>query len=137
MIAYLDSSVVLRLILGQPGAIGGSGLAAAVASQLGRVECLRTLDRLQVMGKLDPNALASRREATYRLLDRFRLVPLGNDVLDRAAQPFPTALGTLDAIHLATAVLFRERREANLHLATHDTALGLAARAVGFEVVGS
>jgi hypothetical protein len=45
-------------------------------------------------------------------------------------------LGTLDALHLATAVLWREMSRADLVMATHDTALGLAARAHGFPVVG-
>jgi hypothetical protein len=29
-------------------------------------------------------------------------------ILSRAAQPFPTSLGTLDAVHLATALACRE-----------------------------
>lgn len=57
-------------------------------------------------------------------------------VLARAAQPFPTELGTLDAIHLATALLWRERAGVDLVMATHDVALGTAARASGLSVVG-
>ena len=49
----------------------------------------------------------------------------------------PTELGTLDALHLATAVLWREMSRADLVMATHDTALGLAAPAHGFPVVGT
>jgi len=52
------------------------------------------------------------------------------------SQPLPVALGTLDAIHLATALLWREQSAARLVMATHDAALGLAARSVGFRVVG-
>jgi hypothetical protein len=52
-----------------------------------------------------------------------------------AAQPMPTELGTLDALPLATAVLWREMWRVDLVMATHDTALGLAARAHGFPVV--
>jgi prevent-host-death family protein len=47
-----------------------------------------------------------------------------------------SASGTLDAIHLATALLWRERSDADLLMATHDATLGLAARAVGFRVIG-
>jgi hypothetical protein len=46
------------------------------------------------------------------------------------------ALGTLDAIHLATAMLWQESRGSSLFMATHDTALALAARASGLRVVG-
>jgi hypothetical protein len=38
-------------------------------------------------------------------LGHWKLVDLDTTVLERAAQPMPTELGTLDAIHLATAVL--------------------------------
>jgi len=57
-------------------------------------------------------------------------------VLERAAQPMPTELGTLDAIHLATALLWREMTRVNLVMATHDGALALGAQAHGLPVVG-
>jgi hypothetical protein len=57
-------------------------------------------------------------------------------VLSRASQPLPTPLGTLDAIHLATALIWRERMGALPTMATHATALGLAARTFGFDVRG-
>jgi hypothetical protein len=57
-------------------------------------------------------------------------------VLSRAGEPLPTPLGTLDAIHLASALTWRERMGALPMMATHDAALGLAARAFGFEVRG-
>jgi hypothetical protein len=57
-------------------------------------------------------------------------------VLTRAAHPMPTELGTLDAIHLATALLWRERTGAAIVMATHDVALATAARASGLPVVG-
>ena len=48
----------------------------------------------------------------------------------------PTELGTLDAIHLATALLWRDQTQTQLVMATHDTALALAATAHGLQVVG-
>ena len=57
-------------------------------------------------------------------------------VLTRASQPLPTPLGTLDAIHLATALLWQEKERKELVMATHDTALGIAARACGLRVAG-
>jgi hypothetical protein len=48
----------------------------------------------------------------------------------------PTELGTLHAIHLATALLWREAERADLVMATHDVALGLAAQAHGLVVAG-
>ena len=137
MIAYVDSSVILRRILGQAGALREwKHLETPVASALVEVECLRTLDRLRIAGSIDDHRVSGWREAVYRLLGEAELVEVTRSVLARAAQPMPTALGTLDAIHLATALLWRERGASALVMATHDEALATAARASGFAVVG-
>ena len=39
-------------------------------------------------------------------------------------------------MHLATALIWRDRMESVPIIATHDTALGLAARTFGFDVLG-
>ena len=57
-------------------------------------------------------------------------------VLKRAAQPMPTELGAVDAIHLATALLWKEMTKGDLVMATHDGALALGAKAHGLRVVG-
>jgi predicted nucleic acid-binding protein len=137
VIAYLDSSVVLRLALGQPDALSEwNEVDEGVTSALTEVECLRTLDRLRLLEGLSDEQVALRREAIYALFETVSVVDISRLVLERAAQPLPTTLGTLDAIHLATARLWRERAAHELVLATHDTALAVAARAVGMAVVG-
>ncbi|MGH8503184.1 MAG: PIN domain-containing protein [Gammaproteobacteria bacterium] len=138
MIAYIDSSVLLRLILGQRDKLKEwKTIKAGVASALVEVECLKTLDRLRLRAGISDEQLAVRRESVFRVLQEFEVVEPGTAVLSRASQPFPTPLGTLDAIHLATAILWRERGAADLVLATHDAALGIAGRACGFQVVGT
>lgn len=138
MIAYLDSSVLLRVILRQPDALKKwRKVRTGVASALVEVECLRTLDRFRLVHRLADEAIARRRETVYRLLEAVEVVELTPAVLSRAAQPFPTSLGTLDAIHLATAILWAERSGENLIMATHDVTLATAARACGLEVVGT
>lgn len=138
MIAYIDSSVVLRVVLGQPGKLAEwKRITTGVASGLIEVECLRTLDRLQVAGQLTAQVAAVRREAIYRVIGALELVELSSAVLHRAAQPMPAPLGTLDAIHLATAEMWRESREKEIVFATHDHALALGARACGFKVIGA
>lgn len=69
-------------------------------------------------------------------VDGFSLVPIGRPVLERAAEPFPTTLGSLDAIHMASALLVRADFD-DLVFATHDEELALAARAEGFRVHGT
>ncbi|MHC4547562.1 MAG: PIN domain-containing protein [Planctomycetota bacterium] len=138
MIAYLDSSVILRVVLGQPGLLREwRNVRDGVASALAEVECLRTLDRLRLREGLTDRELARRREAVFALLQEMTVVEPTRPVLSRASQPLPTPLGTLDAIHLATALLWRENRSPDLVLATHDEALALAGRACGLLVVGT
>jgi predicted nucleic acid-binding protein len=137
VIAYLDSSVLLRKVLGQPGVLKAWGtIRTGVASALTETECLRTLDRLRPRAGLTDRELARRREAVFRLLESIELVEVTAPVLARAAQPLPTELGTLDAIHLSTALLWREQTRSDLVMATHDGALATAARACGLAVVG-
>lgn len=137
MIAYIDSSVILRMVLGQPQRLREwSRIDNAVASVLVEVECLRTLDRLRLRASLHDEALSARRAAVYDVMSRIDVVEITRPVLERATLPLPTVVGTLDAIHLATAQLWREDAEHELVIATHDVALAVAARAVGFRVVG-
>jgi uncharacterized protein len=136
MIAYVDSSVLLRIVLGQKQRLKQwASIDRALASALIEVECLRTLDRLRHRAGLSDEALVIRREAVYHLTREMDIVELSPAVLSRASQPLPTPLRTLDAIHLATALLWHERFS-ELVMATHDKTLGLAARACGLSVVG-
>jgi predicted nucleic acid-binding protein len=63
------------------------------------------------------------------------VVRLNRAVLDRAGEPFPTLIRTLDAIHLASALLVRLRFPA-MRFATHDGDLAAAALAEGVPVLG-
>jgi predicted nucleic acid-binding protein len=138
VIAYVDSSVLLRLALSQAGALEEwSSVSRAVASALVEVECLRSIDRLRLTRRLDDREVAVRRQAIFRLLDTMEVVEPTRPILARAAQPLPTQLGTLDAIHLATASLWLEQNSLALTMATHDEALAIAARAIGLDVVGA
>jgi predicted nucleic acid-binding protein len=138
VIAYLDSSVILRVLLGQTGAlVEWKSITLGVTSDLAEVECLRTIDRLKVLGELTAEQAASQREAIYRTMEALEVVEISSAVLRRASQSAPTPLGTIDAIHLATADMWREAGGKELVMATHDRALALAARASGFRIVGA
>jgi len=134
---YVDSSVVVRLVLGQPGQLAEwASIEMAISSELTRVECMRTIDRTARRAQLDVETVAERRSAALELLSRFIMIPISTAIVDRAADPFPTTLGSLDAIHLASAI--EARRELGpLTMATHDAELALAAVSMGFEVVGA
>ena len=137
MIAYVDASVLLRVALGQPDALGEwRGIQQGVSSALVMTESLRTLDRLRLRANLTDVQVASRRATILALVGSLELVEVDANVLERAAQPMPTELGTLDAIHLATALLWKEMTQLDLVMATHDGALALGAQAHGLPVVG-
>ena len=100
------------------------------------MECLRTLDRLKSREGIADSEIATRREAVFRLVEEMEIVEPTRPVHARASQPLPTPLGTFDAIHLATALLWQEKERKDLVMATHDMALGIAARACGLRVAG-
>jgi predicted nucleic acid-binding protein len=137
MIAYVDASAVLRIVLGQPGMLANwRGIRTGVSSRLAEVECLRALDWLRLRSAVKDDEIALRREALSDFLNAIEIIEISYPILARASQPLPTELGTLDSIHLATALLWREMNQADLVMATHDQALGLAARACGLRVLG-
>jgi predicted nucleic acid-binding protein len=138
MIVYLDSSILLRRLLGQPRSLREWRLVrTGVSSRIAEVEGLRTLDRLRLQAGLPDDRIASLREGLYHILGSLEIVEVTRAVLTRAAQPSPTIVGTLDAVHLSSALLWRERTGKNLALATHDEALALSARAHGFKTLGT
>jgi uncharacterized protein len=61
------------------------------------------------------------------LLHRLALLELSPPVLARALDPFPVAVRTLDALHLASIEFLRAQRQA-MTLATYDTRMRDAAR---------
>jgi uncharacterized protein len=138
MIAYVDSSVLLRVALGQPNALPEwRDIERGVSSALVTTESLRTLDRVRLRVDLSDIEVARRRATILSLIDSLELVEIDSVVLERAAQPMPTELGTLDAIHLASALLWKDAFGADPVMATHDKALALAAQAHGLKVLGS
>ena len=137
MTAYVDTSALLRLVLRESGALEElRSYDSLVSSELIAVESCRTIDRLRLQGSLTTEEAAVRLGVIVEWLEAIDLVLLRSPVLARASDPLPTPLGTLDALHLATALVWRDRLGLPLIVATHDPALGLAARTFGFEVRG-
>jgi hypothetical protein len=112
--------------LGQPDILPEwPRIQRGVSSALVTIESLRTLDRLRLRAKLADAEVARRRATILAIIDSLEVVDIDSVVLDRAAQPMPTELGTLNAIHLATARLWKEMTRVDLVMATHDGALAL------------
>jgi hypothetical protein len=94
------------------------------------------IDRLRNHGVLTMDEAAERIGVVNQWLEAVDLVLLRPPVLSRASEPMPMPLGTLDAIHLATALIWRDRLGPLPQLVTHDATLGAAARGFGFDVRG-
>ena len=136
MIVYLDTSVVLRVLFGEPNPLPIWGKwNKAYSSILLRIEALRTIDRLRLFGDITDSELADLTQEIQTVFETLYIVRLTDSILQRASESFPTVVGTLDAFHLSTALAIREYEALNL-LLTHDQQLGTTARSLGFEVVG-
>ncbi len=72
---------------------------------------------------------ASHDEGAWQLLGRISFVELSPLVLERALEPFPEPVRTLDALHLASTQFLRERRM-DVHLASYDRRMRAAAKAL-------
>ena len=109
MTAYVDASVLLRVALRQPDSLPDwKRINRGVSSALILTECLRTLDRLKLRARLPDSEVAIRRATILSLVASLEIVEIDSVILNRAGQPMPTELGTLDAIHLATAILWKD-----------------------------
>jgi predicted nucleic acid-binding protein len=136
MTVYIDSSVILRILFREPNPVEVWGKwDSAFSSNLWRVEALRTVDRLRLSGDLSDEDVADLVREIRIVHETLAIYPLSERILQRASESFPTVVGILDAIHLATALAIREVEPIDL-LLTHDGQLGTAARSVGFTVIG-
>jgi hypothetical protein len=131
MIAYVDSSVLLRSRWGMSIPSGVAETASRIIA-LSRW-CLRTLERLRLRSAISDREVAIRRESSPS--------PESVEIVSRQARfsrsrPMLLRAGTLDMIHLVTAFSGASQRT-DLVMATHDAALGTAARSCGLRVIGT
>ncbi len=137
MIAYIDSSVLLRFVLDQPDPLSDLlRIEGRVTSLVAEVECLRAVESARTRGQLDMDESADRRRLVHAYLRRMRRLPVTASVLRRAGEAYPLPVKSLDAIHLASALLLRDREARDLVFATHDRQLGRLAAVMDFPVIG-
>jgi hypothetical protein len=133
---YVDSSVVLRHILNGDQSLGGISAEVAGSSDLIVIECQRVLQRERMTGHLDDHQFAEAVAQLDAVVERLALIEMGPAVKRRAAGPFPTVIGTLDAIHLASAILWQDMEPSpDFRILTLDRQLALCARSLGFTVL--
>lgn len=119
---YLDTSAALAHLLVEerhpPAALWG---ATVVSSRLLQYEVWSVVN---AKGLRETHA-----HAVQELLGRVAFLEMIPEVLQRAGEPFPKPLRTLDALHLASA-LFLRGEGLEVELATYDDRMRAAARAL-------
>ena len=130
---YLDSTYVIRRLLGvgQPSEFWGKW-KKAYASALMRTECFRAANLLRLSGKLDDAGRARLGSWIETVCSTVVMVPVTDEIVRRAANPSPVAVGTLQAIHLATMQELESVHHVRCALASADDGLVQAAKALGF-----
>ena len=137
MICYVDSSVLLRYLFGVDKRFTETSVCEAVgSSRLLQVECARVIERCRLTGALDDRQTAETHRLLVRLLESLHIIEITPAILDRASQSYPTVVGTLDALHLASALEWRSTR-ADLFLLTDDSQMETCALALGINMWGS
>ena len=123
---YLDSSVVLARLLAEDRRPAETLWAEFLGSS--------RLLQYEVWTRLHARGLGqSHGGAAKMVLAKVAFLELAPDVLARALEPFPVALRTLDALHLATIEYLRGQG-AEVELASYDERLLAGARALGIAV---
>ena len=106
---YLETSTLVAWMFGEPRAAEAqSAIDAAttvVTSDLTHLETARVLLRGERDGQLTEGQAQRLRGQLRRIGEGWVRIALFDDVLERAARPFPVEpVRTLDALHLATAL---------------------------------
>lgn len=106
-----------------------------LASSLTLIECERVLIRAVVTGLLREALAAERRAALARASEHWIVFEVDAEVMERARRPFPEEpIRTLDAIHLATAVVARPLVP-DLALLSLDERCRRSAKQMGFSLL--
>ncbi|MBN2341508.1 MAG: type II toxin-antitoxin system VapC family toxin [Deltaproteobacteria bacterium] len=136
MVAYLDSSVLLQHVL-----CGDSSISKAfqhdsvISSELLNIECMRVIHRYRLTGALNDAGFVEAMRRVNQVLDGVSIVGLSDTVRVRAGESFPVVVKTLDALHLATAIIFQQKRpESAVSIFSYDQTLNRCAQALGFHV---
>ena len=134
MVGYLDSSVVLRHILqGESAVRHALACGRVVSSELLEIECRRVIHRYRMDGDLDDDGFVQVVERLERVLAGVSVLALSRSVKKRAMDSFPVSVKTLDALHLASALVFSAAEpDETVLMFSHDAAMNRCAKALGF-----
>jgi hypothetical protein len=126
---YIDGSVALAQLLTQDHALPETIWWQPLISS-------RLLE-YEVWNRIHARGLArSHGDAARALIAGVALIELAPPVLARALEPYPAAVRTLDALHLASIEFLRSRRQ-KVEVASLDPRLLAGARSLGIPIYPS
>ena len=136
MNVYAESSAVLTWLLDEPAAEDVvptlSAADVVYTSDLTLVECDRAFIRGVALGEIGEVEAERRRGELASAAAHWSMVAVSDEVLRRARRAFPAEpLRTLDALHLASALLVRSAAP-DLTVLTLDDRIRRNGRALGF-----
>jgi predicted nucleic acid-binding protein len=120
-VIYVDSSVLLADLFAEPR----SPPDTLWDEDSSRLLTYEVWNRINAYGLMISHSNRAR-----GLLARVNLTEMSDAALARALEPFPVAVRTLDALHLATIEFLRNQGE-SVTLASYDNRLLTAAQALG------
>lgn len=126
---YLDTSALVKLVVAEAES---DALSAYLRSHPDDAAFTSALARTELLRAVAAGGVAAVTEAR-RLLDSLDTVALSRSLLDHAGTLPPTHLRTLDAIHLAAALLAGSDLRAVI---TYDNRMSEAAAVLGMPAVG-
>ena len=136
---YAESSAVVAWLLGEDGRDDvRERLSAArlvLTSDLTLIECDRVLHRAVTLGELNESEAAGRRTSVTTAAEHWAVFAIDGEIVERARRAFPhEPIRTLDAIHLATALVARSA-VTDLQLLSLDERMRANAARLGFDLV--
>lgn len=136
---YFDTSVWLKLYIAEAGSDRAGELATAhriVSSSILQTESLSALKRRHTNRELSKALFSRLVKQIGADINTIDTMPISDLHLRRAeAIVLETPSGTLDALHIAAALLFQEMTGLHLPFVTADKRQAQSAMAMGLEVV--
>ena len=135
MVVYFETSALLAWLLGEPSAAEVKsridGAETVVTSSLTLLEAERVLIRAEIRNIINSGECEKLRGLLARSKAGWIVMEISEDVRTRASRAFPLEpVRTLDAIHIATALIFM-RVFPNLELLSYDQRILENAGALG------
>ncbi|HDQ13806.1 MAG TPA: PIN domain-containing protein [Sediminispirochaeta sp.] len=134
MVAYVDTSVLLRhILLGDSSIKHLLACERIISSELLEIESRRVIHRYRIDGEIDDEGFVKANTRLNEILSGISLLALSSAVKKRAMGAFPVHVKTLDALHIASALVYTDTSpEQTVLIFSYETGLNRCAYALGF-----